>query len=355
MPETAAANSPAPRFSVIVPVYNVERYLPACVKSVVESPGPRDWECILIDDGSTDASGAMCDAFAAACPGVRALHQKNAGLAAARNAGLAAARGAWLLFLDSDDEWPAAMLQNLRREMDAHPGYDWYVGRYLERDEAAGTVAPPGQIAFVPGGWEGGTYPERVARLYGSAHWAVWKYCLRRSLLTENGIVFWPDVVWAEDYPFDLLLLQVCSRLYFMDMVVTVYRANRAGSLMNANLPQHFAGIAAALGRFQAGFAAGRFTAAEQAEILRRLGNAFWPEARAAAVRDRAVRRACAPRMALCRPLYGAGDECRGRADWTAYRLLMTCLGPRFALWFTSFFHRAKDSPPPDPHRKETL
>ena len=137
MPETAAANSPAPRFSVIVPVYNVERYLPACVKSVVESPGPRDWECILIDDGSTDASGAMCDAFAAACPGVRALHQKNAGLAAARNAGLAAARGAWLLFLDSDDEWPAAMLQNLRRELDAHPGYDWYVGRYLERDEAA--------------------------------------------------------------------------------------------------------------------------------------------------------------------------------------------------------------------------
>ena len=45
------------RFSVIVPVYNVQRYLPLCVKSVAEQPGPADWECILVDDGSTDASG----------------------------------------------------------------------------------------------------------------------------------------------------------------------------------------------------------------------------------------------------------------------------------------------------------
>ena len=61
-------------FSVIVPVYNVQAYLSACVKSVVEQAGPADWECILVDDGSTDACPAMCDAFAQLCPGVTVIH-----------------------------------------------------------------------------------------------------------------------------------------------------------------------------------------------------------------------------------------------------------------------------------------
>lgn len=92
-----------PQFSIIMPVYNVQNYLAACVKSVAEQPGPRDWECILVDDGSTDTSGQICDVLAAEIPGLRVLHQQNGGLANARNTGLAAAKGEWLLFLDSDD------------------------------------------------------------------------------------------------------------------------------------------------------------------------------------------------------------------------------------------------------------
>ena len=86
-----------PLFSIIIPVYNVQNYLSACVKSVVEQPGPRDWECILVDDGSTDQSGAMCDALAAELPGLQVIHRENGGLAAARNTGLKAATGDWLL------------------------------------------------------------------------------------------------------------------------------------------------------------------------------------------------------------------------------------------------------------------
>ena len=86
-------------FSVIVPVYNVQAYLSACVKSVVEQAGPADWECILVDDGSTDACPAMCDAFAQLCPGVTVIHRANGGLAGARNTGIKAAKGKWLLFL----------------------------------------------------------------------------------------------------------------------------------------------------------------------------------------------------------------------------------------------------------------
>ena len=66
-----------PLFSIIIPVYNVQNYLSACVKSVVEQPGPRDWECILVDDGSTDQSGAMCDALAAELPGLQVIHREN--------------------------------------------------------------------------------------------------------------------------------------------------------------------------------------------------------------------------------------------------------------------------------------
>ena len=85
-----------PQFSIIVPVYNVQNYLAACVKSVAEQPGPRDWECILVDDGSTDTSGQICDVLAAEIPGLRVLHQQNGGLANARNTGLAAAKGEWV-------------------------------------------------------------------------------------------------------------------------------------------------------------------------------------------------------------------------------------------------------------------
>jgi hypothetical protein len=325
-----------PRFSVVIPVYNVEKYLPQCVKSVVEQPAPRDWECILVDDGSTDTSGAMCDAFAQACPGVRAVHQANAGLAAARNTGIAAAKGEWLLFLDSDDLWPADMLAHLRAQLAAHPGFDWYVARYRELDDATGQTAAPAEIAFVPGEFCSPDFAARVERLYGSAHWAVWKYCVRRQFLAQHGIAFCPEVIWAEDWPFDLELAHACQSLCFLDFVMTIYRANRAGSLMSAGLPRHFAGLAAAQRHLAVLFAGGGWSAAEQAEALRRAGNAFWPQARGAAVRDAAMRRACAPGVAQCRALYPCGEQGRGRADWTLFRLMLGWFGPRFALWAAS-------------------
>lgn len=329
------------RFSVIVPVYNVENYLSACVKSVVEQPGAPDWECILVDDGSTDQSGRMCDFFAETCPGVVALHRENGGLAAARNTGLDAARGEWILFLDSDDLWPAGMLQNLRAALDAAPGYDWYVGRYLELDGAAPKSEPtaPPLPDFVPGPFTDADYAERVEKLYTSGNWSVWRFCIRRAFLESTGVRFWPKVVWAEDYPFDLLLLHHCIRLYFLDFPLTVYRVNRAGSLLNSNLPKHFVGILAARKGFRKLFArpdAGGFGAAEQQEVWRRVANVFWPQARAAAVKDKATRRACAPLIARCRDLYNKGEQASGRTDWVLFRWMLTLLGPRAGLWLAA-------------------
>lgn len=88
--------------SIIVPVYNVERYLRECLDSIAQLKA-FSWEAILIDDGSTDSSGAICDEYAKRETKFRVIHQKNAGVSAARNAGLDAAKGEWIWFVDSDD------------------------------------------------------------------------------------------------------------------------------------------------------------------------------------------------------------------------------------------------------------
>ena len=88
--------------SVIMPVYNVAQYLPQSIESVLNQDY-RNMELILIDDGSKDASGEICDRYARSDSRVRVIHQKNGGAAAAKNAGLRAASGEYLSFVDSDD------------------------------------------------------------------------------------------------------------------------------------------------------------------------------------------------------------------------------------------------------------
>ena len=98
--------------SVIVPVYNAEEYLERCVNSILRQTCP-DLEVLLVDDGSRDSSGAMCDAFAAQDSRVRVLHQENSGISAARNAGLSQAKGDYIGFVDSDDWIDPDMYESL--------------------------------------------------------------------------------------------------------------------------------------------------------------------------------------------------------------------------------------------------
>ena len=92
------------KLSIIVPVYNVEAFLEKCVDSLLDQDLSReDYEIILVDDGSTDGSGALCDTLAAGHGNVRVIHQLNRGLSGARNAGIAVATGQFVLFVDSDD------------------------------------------------------------------------------------------------------------------------------------------------------------------------------------------------------------------------------------------------------------
>lgn len=107
-----------PVISVIVPVYKVEKYLDKCVRSIVDQTY-RDLEIILVDDGSPDRCGAMCDAWAAKDSRIRVVHKQNGGLSDARNAGMAVATGEYMGFIDSDDHIAPDMYRLLLERMTA--------------------------------------------------------------------------------------------------------------------------------------------------------------------------------------------------------------------------------------------
>ena len=101
-----------PSISVIVPVYQAEQCLPACVESVLAQTF-FNWELLLVDDGCTDGSPALCDGYAARDDRVRVFHQPNGGVSAARNTGLREARGEFIAFLDADDQLEPRALETL--------------------------------------------------------------------------------------------------------------------------------------------------------------------------------------------------------------------------------------------------
>lgn len=101
-----------PKISIIVPVYNVEKYLRECLDSII-SQTFTDWECLLIDDGSPDKSGEICDEYAAKDSRIRVFHKENGGVSSARNVGLDNTTGKYITFIDSDDLILPSMLEEL--------------------------------------------------------------------------------------------------------------------------------------------------------------------------------------------------------------------------------------------------
>ena len=129
------------KISVIVPVYNTEQYLPRCLDSIL-SQSFTDFELLLIDDGSTDDSGAICDAYVEKDDRIRVFHKENGGVSSARNLGLKEAKGEWICFVDSDDELLAGGLQTMvdgiSEEVDlVMAGYFELEGESLQTDTSS--------------------------------------------------------------------------------------------------------------------------------------------------------------------------------------------------------------------------
>ena len=103
----------SPCLSVVIPVYNADKYLPACMNSLLSSEGIEDTEILLIDDGSTDLSGSIIDDYSDKYNNIHAYHKKNEGAAAARNYGINEASGTYIFFLDSDDRVDSSLFKEV--------------------------------------------------------------------------------------------------------------------------------------------------------------------------------------------------------------------------------------------------
>ena len=108
-----------PKVSVIIPVYNVEKYLPQCIDSILAQTFT-DFELILVNDGSKDCSGNICDEYAQKDSRIVVIHKENGGASSARNRGLDIAKGEWISFIDSDDYVTPNYLSNLISEAQAN-------------------------------------------------------------------------------------------------------------------------------------------------------------------------------------------------------------------------------------------
>ncbi|MDE7024547.1 MAG: glycosyltransferase [Paramuribaculum sp.] len=118
----------SPIISIITPVFNTERYLPQCIESII-SQTFTDWELILVDDGSTDSSGKICDDYAARDNRIRVIHKSNSGVADSRNIAITEAKGEFLGFVDADDWIEPEMYQVLYDDITAHKA-DVAIGGY---------------------------------------------------------------------------------------------------------------------------------------------------------------------------------------------------------------------------------
>ena len=94
--------SDMPKVSIVTPVYKAEKYLQECIESVLAQTH-KDWELLLVDDGSPDRSGDICNEYAEKDVRIRVFHKSNGGVSSARNLGLEQMKGEWVIFVDSDD------------------------------------------------------------------------------------------------------------------------------------------------------------------------------------------------------------------------------------------------------------
>lgn len=215
------------RLSVVVPVYNVEPFLRKCVDSLLDQDLTEDeYEIVLVDDGSTDQCGAICDEYASRYPHVVAVHQPNGGLSAARNSGIDKARGDYVLFADSDDFLEPNVLKTLVSKVEAE-GLDVLRFNYRnvnERYEAfePNKVSKP-FMDYRDEVCDGSTF--LVERLGFGCY--AWQFVVRRTLL---DVCRFKKGIYLEDTEWTPRLLAKAQRVTSTDLIVYNY-LQREGSI----------------------------------------------------------------------------------------------------------------------------
>lgn len=218
------------KLSIIVPVYNVEYYLPACMASIFPVLEPAD-EVLLVQGRSTDQSRQLSLRYQKEHPQVKVLDQDGKGLSNARNCGLKAAAGDMVLFVDSDDFVETAALQTLLHQLrgaDQLP--DVVMTDFFRCYEAKGTKQRIEQIG--PRSLQGLDALPLILNGH-TCFWNVWRNLYRREFLEAHELLFWENT-YAEDVDYMTRVFLSEPVLWMADAPFYCYRIGRAGSLMNA-------------------------------------------------------------------------------------------------------------------------
>lgn len=215
-----------PVFSMIVPMYNVEDYLPQCLDSLRDQT-LQDIEIICVDDGSPDDSRQIAELYARADDRIRVIGKPNGGLSSARNAGIRAARGEHLCFIDSDD---LVLPETCQILLDA----------FQETGADVVTFGAQCYPDFCFDGWiaEMATTRDVVYDEFSSdilfkehSHPFACRTAVKRTLMEENGILFDEEVPFGEDQVFHFALYPRAHKVAFIKDKLYLYRIKREGSL----------------------------------------------------------------------------------------------------------------------------
>lgn len=220
-----------PTVSIIVPVYNAEKTLKRCVDSILGQEY-EDFELILVDDGSTDGSGSLCDAFGNQDSRVRVIHKENGGVSDSRNMGLKLARGKWLQFADSDDWVTADATRLLVRKAEAD-SCDMVVADFYR--VIGDRVSHKGDIEEdqVLSREEYAAYMmENPSDYY---YGVLWNKLYRRELVERYGLRMNTEISWCEDFLFNLEYIRRAERFGALRTPVYYYVKTK-GSLVSQSM-----------------------------------------------------------------------------------------------------------------------
>ncbi len=214
--------------SIIIPVFKVEKYLHSCIESVINQ-AYKDIEIILVDDGSPDNCGKICDEYACKDSRIKVIHKKNEGVSIARNVGIDSASGKYIMFLDSDDLLMEDILTTISR--DIVEGVELYTYAHKKIDENGLDVFNM-NTNLENGVYEKHTFLKEYYKKNGTLPWAVWQHVFKSNIIKEKNIKFPAGIRAAEDLDFYMKYMEYVDTIKVSDFEIINYRVNREGSVM---------------------------------------------------------------------------------------------------------------------------
>lgn len=207
------------KISVVVPVYNVEKYIEQCLDSIIDQTY-RDLQIILVDDGSTDGSAIICDEYAAKDSRISIIHQPNGGVSVARNTGIEAATGDYLTFVDSDDWLESGMYEKMVNQLNNSSGLDMVMcdSTLITKDSEIKSTDFIREGYYSKSQIVSELYPVLlVTEDFGKIPLvSVWNCLMKRSILMHHHIRFDPGLRYGEDYLFMPEILIHTTSFYYL-------------------------------------------------------------------------------------------------------------------------------------------